>query len=205
MISSRTAGMLGIAGAALSALSAAGVAFVVQPASDVSKDMWSYPWSADALIPVSIVYALFHVLVAVGLVGLRNTGSAGRVGPLVAVAGTVVLTVAELLSLPIADQRMDDTGPGLVGATFGLGTVVSAIGLVIAGVVTVRGRRWDGWRRYAALATGVWTAVMIALINTPALPVAVLVYGALLTALFVAVATAPTVAASRPAAQPARA
>ena len=49
------------------------------------------------------------------------------------------------------------------------------------------------------------TAAMIALINTSALPVAVLVYGALLTALFVAVATAPASVASPPAAQPARA
>jgi hypothetical protein len=205
MISIRTAGTLGIAGAAVSALSAAGVAFIVQPASDVSDEMWSYPWSSDALVAVSIVYTLLHVLVAVGLVGLRRTGAAGRVGPLVAIAGTVVLTAAELLSIPIAAQRLDDTGPGLVGALFGLGTVVSAVGLLIAGVVTIRRRGWNGWRRYAALATGIWTAVMIALINTPALAVAVLVYGALLTALFVAVATAPTAVVSGPLAQPARA
>jgi hypothetical protein len=143
--------------------------------------------------------------VAVGLVGLLRTGAGGRVGPWVAVAGTAVLTAAEFLSIPVADQRMDDTGPGLVGALFGLGTVVSAVGLLIAGVVTVRRRSWAGWRRYVALATGTWTAVMIALINTPALAVAVLVYGALLTALFAAVATAPAAVATGPVAQPARA
>jgi hypothetical protein len=117
----------------------------------------------------------------------------------VAVVGTLLLAVAELASIPVADQRMDDTGPGLVGAGFGLATLVSAAGLLVAGVATVRAGYWSGWRRFAPLAVGVWLAAMIALVDTPALAVSVTLYGLLLTGLGVAVATGPVPAARRPA------
>ena len=39
--------------------------------------MWSYPWSSAALVPVSLVYAVFHVLVSVGLLGFARSGAAG--------------------------------------------------------------------------------------------------------------------------------
>jgi uncharacterized membrane protein YhiD involved in acid resistance len=89
----------------------------------------------------------------------RSNRSAGtRTGVMAAVAGTAVLVVAELLSIPIAGQRMDETGPGLVGACFGVGTIVSAVGFLVAGVATVAAGagtggadspRWppgSGWR-----------------------------------------------------------
>jgi hypothetical protein len=149
----RRAGIIGTAGGALTALSGAAVATYVMPATDVPDTMWSYPWSSGALVPVSVAYAVLHGLVLVGLLGFGRSGVAGdgraaRLGVMAAVAGTAVLAVAEFLSIPIAGQRMDDTGPGLVGAVFGVGTVVSAVGFVAAGVATVRARRWDGWRRF---------------------------------------------------------
>jgi O-antigen ligase len=77
------------------------------------------------------------------------------------------------------------------GRLFGIGTLISAVGLLVAGVTTVRARRWTGWRRYAPLAVGVWLTAMIALVNTPALAVSVTLYGLLLLVLGVAVATSP--------------
>jgi hypothetical protein len=196
------AGVVGIVGGGLTALSGAAVAGVVTPASEVPEEMWSYPWSSGALVPVSLGYAVLHGLVAVGLLGFARSGAAGdgragRLGPMVAVAGTLLLVVAELLSIPIAEQRMDDTGPGLVGALFGVGTLVSALGLLVAGVAAVRARRWDGWRRYAPLAAGVWLAAMIGLVDTPFLAVSVALYGLLLLVLGAAVATAPAPAVRR--------
>lgn len=189
-VSPRVAGVVGAIGSAASAVTAIIVAAAVTPSSEVSPAMWSYPWSAAALVPVSILYAVLHAGILVGLLGLARVGP-GRVGALIAAAGTAVLTLAELASIPIADQRMDDTGPGLVGTTFGLGTVASAIGLVVAGVAIVRARRWTGWRRYIVLAAGLWTAVMVGLVNTAFLAVAVGIYGLALTAVFAALATAP--------------
>ena len=69
--------------------------------------------------------------------------------------------------------------------------MISAIGFLVAGVATVRAARWNGWRRYAPLATGVWMVAMLPLMATPALAAAVTVYGLLLLAVFVAVVTAP--------------
>lgn len=196
-MSPRSAGVVGAVGAGASTVAAGVVATIVVPASTVPTDRWSFPWSAAALVPVSLLYAVFHVLVLVGLLGLAR-GRVGRVGARIAVAGTAVLTVAELASIPFAAQRMDEVGPGLVAATFGLGTVVSAAGFVTGGVAIVRARRWAGWRRYVLLVTGIWTAVMLGLVATPALPVAVGVYGLLLTGVFVGLATAPDGSAATP-------
>jgi hypothetical protein len=198
----RRAGLLGAVGGALSVISGLVVQGIVRPASDVSDEMWSYPWSSDALIPVSLVYAAFHVLVFVGILGYARSGVAGpgrsaRVGTVIALIGTAVLFVAELLSIPIADQRMDDTGAGLVGACFGLGTLLSAVGFIVAGVATVRAARWDGWRRFVPLVTGIWLAALVFLAATPALTVGVTLYGLFLTALGVALWTQPTPATPR--------
>jgi uncharacterized membrane protein len=189
-MSARALGRAGAVGALGAAVCAVVVAGVVVPSSTVPDDRWSYPWSAAALVPVSLLYAGLHALVLLGLLGLTR-GGAGRVGAWIAVAGTAVLTLAELASIPIADQPMSATGAGLVGATFGLGTLLSAVGFLVAGVAAVRAGSAHGWRRYLLLVTGIWTAVMIGLVSTPLLPVAVGVYGLLLTAVFLTLPAPP--------------
>jgi hypothetical protein len=202
-VSLRRAGLVGAIGGALTLASGVVVQGIVQPATHVSAEMWSYPWSSSALVPVSLVYALFHVMVIVGIVGywhsgVAGTGRAAQIGAIVALTGTAVLCAAELLSIPVADQRVDDTGASLVGATFGVGSVLSAVGFIALGVATVRAARWQGWRRYVALALGVWLVVVAAVAATPALAVAVAIYGLLLTALGIAVYTRPTPGTARP-------
>lgn len=192
----RTAGVVGAIGGALTALSGLLVEAVVKPTTDVADDRWSYPWSGGAFVAVCVVYAGFHALVYYGVLGFARSGVAGpgraaRVGTVTALAGTAVLFLAELLSIPVADRSVDDPGAALVGACFGLGTLLSAIGFLAAGVATVRAARWDGWRRYVPLATGVWLTALVFLAMTPLLPVGVAVYGLLIVALGVAVATQP--------------
>jgi hypothetical protein len=199
----RRAGLLGAIGGALNVISGAVVQGIVQPASDVSDEMWSYPWSSHAYVPVSLVLAALYVLVFIGVLGFARSGVAGpgrsaRVGTVVALTGTAVLFAAQLLSIPIADQRLDDTGARLLSACFGLGGVLSAIGFIVAGIATVRARRWDGWRRYVPLAIGIWLVAFNVLVVTPALATAVAVYGLLLTALGVALWTQPTPSTPRP-------
>ena len=199
----RRAGLLAAIGGALNVIFGAVVQGIVQPASDVSDEMWSYPWSSDAFVPVSLVLAALYVLVFIGVLGFARSGVAGpgrsaRVGTVVALTGTAVLFAAQLLSIPIADQRLDDTGAGLVSAVFGSGGVLSAIGFIVAGIATVRARRWDGWRRYVPLAIGIWLVALNGLVVTPALAAAVALYGLLLTALGVALWTQPTPSTPRP-------
>ncbi len=198
----RRAGLLGAIGGALTIISGA-VQGIVQRASDVSDEMWSYPWSSDAYVAVSLVLAALYVLVFIGVLGFARSGVAGpgrsaRVGTVVALTGTAVLFAAQLLSIPIADQRLDDTGAGLVGACFGLGSLLAAVGFIVAGIATVRARRWDGWRRYVPLATGISFAALLGLAVTPALAIAAALYGMCLTALGVALWTQPTPSTPRP-------
>ena len=119
------------------------VQLAVQPSTSVSDQMWSYPWSSGAFVPVSIAYAALHALVIAGLVGVRRSGMAGSTraaaaGASTAIAGTAFLLAGEVASLPIRHDRTDDTGAMVVGAIFGLGVVLSAVGFLILGRESLR-------------------------------------------------------------------
>ncbi|MGW6201329.1 hypothetical protein ACWF0M_34640 [Kribbella sp. NPDC055110] len=188
----RNLSVAGLIGAAVTTLTGIAVEAVVKPASDVSDKLWSYPWTSDAFVPVSIGYAVLHLLVLRGMVAVYRamTTRAGRVGAAIAAGGTLVLLLAELASIPIADQRLADTGPKVVGAFFGLGVALTAIGLVVAGIAVLR--LWTGWQRYAAVVAGIWSVAMIGLSMTSALPLGVAIYGITLCVLFAAVLTRDT-------------
>jgi Na+/melibiose symporter-like transporter len=104
----------------------------------------------------------------------------------------VLIVVGHLGSIPTASQNLDDTGAQLVGGVFALGTVVSAVGLVLAGTAVAQTRRWHGWRRFMTLAAGVWTVALLGLQLTAALPLAVAVYAICFAGIGAAVAGSPT-------------
>lgn len=192
----RRAGTALIAGALITAIG--GVASqIVQASTSVSEDLWRYPWSSDAFIPISLLWALAHALVIVGLIGLRRSGIAGptksaAAGLTLAVAGTALLLIAEFASLPFADQQADDTAPSIVGGTFGLGTILSGIGLLLAGRAALQAKRWDGWRRFTLLAAGGWTVILTGIAATNALATGVAIYGVCLLAIGIGMYTRPT-------------
>ncbi|TDW69457.1 hypothetical protein [Kribbella pratensis] len=190
----------GLVGAALTTVSGIIIEAVVKPASDVSDKMWSYPWTSHSLVPASLANAVLHLLVVLGTIAFLQvmTRRAGRVGGALATAGAVILFLAEFASLPIADQRLDETGPQLVGAFFGLGVALTGIGLTVAGIAVLRSPEWTGWQRYAALVAGIWSLVMIGVSATSALPVGVAIYGLTLCALFAAVLTQQPSSATEP-------
>ncbi|MFS8097135.1 hypothetical protein LFM09_08335 [Lentzea alba] len=181
-----------IAGGAATLLSAALVQFAVQPS--VPDTQWSCPWPSDTFVLVCAVYAVLHALVLVGVFGFASSGAAGtsrvaRTGGALAVIGTGVLLVAELASIPFRAEALDATGPSLVGALFGLGTLLIGVGFLMAGVTTLRAGVWQGWRRYVPLAAGVWTTVLVGLAATGGLTVGVGVYGLCMLLLGVAMRT----------------
>ena len=99
-------------------------------------------------------------------------------GAYTAIAGTAFLLAGEVTSLPIRHDRTDDTGAMIVGAIFGLGVMLSAVGFLILGRESLRSGRWHDWRRFTPLATGLWTAALVGISFTHALAAGVAVYSA---------------------------
>jgi hypothetical protein len=193
---------VGVLGAAATLVTGAFVAVIVQPYSDVPVERFSFPWSSDDLVAVSLVYAVFHLLVLVGIVGLAASGLTGssraaRVGAWFAIAGTGIITAAEVASIVVREQLMDDTGAGAVGALFGLGTAASMVGFLVLGISTLRAGRWRGWGRFTPLGTGLALVALMGLVTTPALAAGVGLYGTALLLVFVSLASASRVRVSR--------
>lgn len=95
-----------------------------------------------------------YVATLAGVAALALTGAAagatGRVGIGVAVAGLLGFLVAEL------------TAPGPVGDTlYGIMPLLTALGMVLAGIAVLRSGQWSGWRRYVPLAAGAWIVVVV--------------------------------------------
>ena len=194
----RGAALFMLAGAA-TAVAGAVLLFGIQPSTDLSDDMWRYPWSSSgAFVAFSVFSAGLHALVAVGILAFGRSGAAGRSraasrGVALAVAGTALLLVGEFASIPIRQAEIDDTSAAIVGAVFGVASVLSAIGFLVLGRATLRAGVWHDWRRYTPLVTGIWTSVITIL--GPALPKAlhgmVGVYGLCLLAMAIALYTDP--------------
>src|SRR4051794_34643381 len=197
----RPAALAFIVAAAATAVAGAVLFLGLQPSTDISDDMWRYPWeSSGAFVVFSLFSSLLHGLVIVGLRAFGSSGVAGRSraatrGVALAVIGTGLLLVGELLSIPIRGAETSDTSATIVGAVFGIGGIASMIGFLLAGRGTLRAGVWQGWRRFTPLAPGVWLTVMVFLPST-LLHGMVGVYGLCLLAMAVALYTQPTVAAA---------
>ena len=140
---------------------------------------------------MSILGAFLHVLVFIAVLGFARSGLAGtsrsaHIGLFLALAGTALLFVGELASIPVRDQRVDDTGAAIVGAIFGIGGLLSAVGFIAAGLATARAGLWQSWRRFTPLATGISICGVLALQLVDALDAGIAVYGLCLLALAVA-------------------
>jgi hypothetical protein len=197
----RRAATCGIVGATATAISALVVQAVVQPATSVSDQMWSYPFSSSALVPVSILRALLDALVFIAVLAFARSGLAGtsrsaRVGLVLALAGSGLLFIGEVASIPVRHQRVDDTGAAIVGAIFGIGGLLSTVGFIAAGLATARARLWDGWRRFTPLAAGISTGAVFGLQLVDALNAGITVYGLCLLALAVALYTQPVMSSA---------
>jgi hypothetical protein len=149
-------------------------------ASPVSDEQLSFPWAGATAITTSLLWGLTQVLFVVGLVAFARSGAApskaGHVGARLAVAGSLLYVVAHALSVVAYDAALDDPIAVAVLSCFGVGTLLTAVGLITAGTAALRSGVWSSWRRYTPLALGIWMAVMMPLQFTAALPVAVGIY-----------------------------
>jgi hypothetical protein len=178
--STRTASSACGAGAII--LAVGGVATqIVQTSTTVSDQVWSYPWSSATSIPITLLWAFGQALLVVGVLGLRRSGAAGpsraaRVGLAMAVVGTSLVIVGHIASIPVRDDSIHATGPEIAGSIYGLATVVSAVGFLLAGRATIRAGVWGDWQRFTPLATGLACLALLGLQFTKVLPTAVTIY-----------------------------
>jgi hypothetical protein len=185
--------------AAVTAIAGTVLQFGLQPATDLSDDMWRYPWSSSgAFVAFSLFSALLHGLVIVGLIAFGRSGAAGQsraasAGVALAVAGTALLLVGELASIPIRHVEVDDTSAEIVGAIFGLASIVSTVGFLVTGRATLRAGVWRDWRRFTPLAVGIWLAALtpLSLAAPKVLHGGVGLYGVCLLAMATALYTRP--------------
>ena len=131
-------------------------------------------------------------LVTIGLIGFARSapyggGRAARAGAWVAVVGMALNVPAHGLSIALRDAKLDEPQVIVVLSLFGVGTLLTAIGMMLAGVGTIRAGMWSGWRRWVPLAVGLTAFALLALQVTPLLQEAVGLYSIALAALGVAV------------------
>ena len=202
MRETRQAAVAFIVAAAATAVAGAVLFFGLQATTDLSEDMWRYPWeSGGAFAAFSVFSAGLHALVANGVVAFGRSGAAGRSraatrGVALAVAGTALLLVGELVSIPIRHAESSDTSATIVGGVFAVGGILSTIGFMVLGWATLRAGVWHGWRRFTPLAPGVWLIAMSAIATPTRLHGLVGVYGLCLLAMAVALYTDPAPAAA---------
>ena len=154
---------------------------IVQTSTSVSDQLWRYPWGSRTAVINWAVWGSMEALVLVGLLAWRRSGVAGsgraaRVGLPLATLGTALIIVGHFASIPIRNQTVHDTGAQLVGGIFAVGTMLSALGLLLAGWATLYAGVWRDWQRFVPLGIGVVTVALIGLQFTKALPTAVAAY-----------------------------
>jgi hypothetical protein len=198
----RKSGLALIAGGSVLAVGGV-ITQVVQASTTVSDQQWSYPWSSNAAMVISPVWAVAQALLVFGLIGMRRRGVAGpgraaSVGLAVGIAGTALILGGHLLSIPFGDQSLDDTGPQIAGALFGLGTILTAVGMLAAGRAMLRAGAWHDWRRFTPVATGLWAVALLGLQFTKALPTAAAVYALCFVLLGLALVARPVPATASP-------
>jgi hypothetical protein len=138
-----------IASGAATAAAGIVVAAGVQPMTTVDGDVWSYPWTSGTFVVISLLWAALHALVIVGLLALPRAR--------IAIAGTALLLIGELASIPVRDSVWDDASVLFVAAEYALGGVVSAIGFLVAA------RAAHGPQRMWLNVTGIWMVVLLCL------------------------------------------
>lgn len=155
-----TSGLLGVV---------VGVVTLAYPAA-VSPDLWSYPFPTGVAWVSSIVLALTHALTAVGFVGVvlaspHRDSRPATIGLWAAIVGFVGLAACELASGAVGGQSATSSTAQNVGTAFGIASLLTALGSVVAGIAIVRAHLWTGLGRWIVLVSGV---LMIAVV-TPAI------------------------------------
>jgi hypothetical protein len=155
-------GWICIAGAAIGIASGLYTGFI---SPRVGTDRYSYPYAPTGYVVSQVVFALNHVMLLAGIVALVRvapaSGRSWRAGIRITVAGLVLLTACELWGLAYTHSATAATGPGVLGAAYGVATLLIGAGLILIGAAVIRERQWRGWRRVTPLIGGIAVFVIV--------------------------------------------
>jgi len=153
----------GIAGAA----SAVFLAFV-PPA--VGVEQFSYPLEQNAFTAIQLFLFAHHLAVAWGLLVVWRSGFAGdgrlaRIGGFSSVASMALLAVHEVVAVSAAGLAISADAVTIIVSIYGVLSLLNGVSLIMFGLAVARSHKWSGWRRFTALALGIYVIVPL----TPAL------------------------------------
>ena len=159
-------GTMTVVAAALGALSAA-VLLAVPP--QVAQERYSYPFTAGGYVVAQLFFAVQHLGLLAGLVGLAAwTWRAGsrvlRVGLVASCVGMALLTVCEVVAIAAAGSTVGSARADAVDSIYGAPVVLIGVGLVTSGVSLAR-MPLAPVHRWVTLALGVYVFVVL----TPAI------------------------------------
>jgi hypothetical protein len=75
--------------------------------------------------------------------------------------GLPLLTGCEIWAPRVTDLAVDGPRSGPLNTAYGVATIASGVGPIMAGIAVVRTGRWRGWARCTPLALGVLVFVMV--------------------------------------------
>jgi hypothetical protein len=161
-------GKIGIAVAVTGALSAAAMlAWPVQSPPELVR----FPFTPGQFRVIQTWFFVHHlgmvaVLVGLARAGVTGEGRIGRIGAWLAVIGTFLLAVQELVTgFGYGDVALKTANEGAMGAGYGVSTNLIGLGMLLAGIAVVRARVWTDFARWVPLAIGVVHFVVV----TPAI------------------------------------
>jgi len=125
-----------------------------------------YPFTAGWHIAAEVFFALQHLTLLAGVVGLaaycgRYGSRLVRAGLVVTGLGVLTLVGCEVLAATAAYEPSDSPWAMTVGSLYGVAMLLMGVGLLIAGLVIARRRMLTGWARWITLATGGYVFVIL--------------------------------------------
>jgi len=144
---------------------ASAVVVLVWP-HQVSDRRYSYPFDATWYAVAQLVFAVQHLGLVAGLVGLtgiawsRSRG-ATRVGLVLTTAGLVLLTGCEVFALSASDALVGSARANTVDGSYGVPMTVIGGGMLVAGAGLARRPVLPGAGRWGLLALGVYLFVVM--------------------------------------------
>lgn len=141
----------------------AGAALAVWP-RETTPDQFTYPLGSATHVAFQVFFTVHHLGLVAGILALARvahaSGRAVRSGLVVALVGMVGLTLMEAVTAWAGlGITVDSDRGGMLGAGYGLASLLIGLGLVVAGVGLQRRPVLPRSGRWLPLALGVWVFV----------------------------------------------